>query len=184
MVLFLANGENAMTGDALNPEILDQARLIHKTVNLLRTQILARYEAYIADRGISACGRDLTLPQLNMLAVIRERQPVTLKHLAKALQVSAPSASNMVERLVELEAVCREQSQVDRREVLITVTPNAAEALEHMEQYILASIGELLRLVGEEYAIKWCDVYGKVHEVLMEQRADEEASKDGRSTGT
>jgi len=114
------------------------------------------------------------MPQLNMLLVIRTRDGVTVKELAGALQVSPPSASAMVDRLVETGAVTREQNPDDRREVIVCISPQAAAVIDRLEEYILERIVELLEKIGPEYAEKWCAVYERILEILAEERdADE-----------
>jgi len=46
--------------------------------------------------------QELTSPQMTALMTVRERGQVTIKELAEGLGVSAPSASVMVDRLVEM----------------------------------------------------------------------------------
>ena len=112
---------------------------------------------------------ELTPPQMHTLMAIRVRGSLTVKGLADAMQVSAPSASAMVERLVELGAVTREQNHEDRREVLVQLTPRAAETLEQLDEHIMESLAELLAKLGPEYAEKWCDVCRRILEVCIDE---------------
>jgi len=146
--------------------ILEQARSLYETIRLIRTRFFRRHTVSVAAED----GRkmaDLTLPQMNALLVIRGRGRGTIKELAEALEVSAPSASAMVDRLVEEGVVSREQSRADRREVVVQLTPQGREAVEHMEQELLRAIVDLLEKIGPGYAAKWCEVYERIHEVLI-----------------
>jgi len=150
-------------------ELYEQARAIHETVLLLKTRIIAEHMAFMSEHDLARSGMELTIPQMNMLAVIRNGQPIPLKAVAKALHVSAPSASSMVERLVEMGAVTRKQNPADRREVVISITDRAEVVLDKMEDHILESIVDLLDRLGSDYARKWCDVYSRLHELLESQ---------------
>jgi len=145
---------------------LEQARGLYETVRLIKMRFLRRHTVSVR----SADGRkmvDLTLPQMNVLLVVRGRGQVTIKELAEALEVSAPSTSAMVDRLVEEEVVSREQSRADRREVVVRLTPQGREAVQHMEQEVLRAIGDLMEKVGPDCAAKWCEVFQRIHDVLV-----------------
>jgi len=142
-----------------------QAREIYKTVQLLKAKLARRYAALREDVVHSAF-HELTMPQCNVLTVVRERGAVTIKELAEALQVSPPSASAMVDRLVDLGMVIREQSQVDRREVLVRTSPHGEKAIAGFEEEMLSTLGEILHQVGPETAQLWCEVYQRIRLVL------------------
>jgi DNA-binding MarR family transcriptional regulator len=101
-----------------------------------------------------------------MLLTVRERGQVTIKELAEALQVSAPSASAMVDRLVEMGALTREQNPNDRREVAVALSPQAQQVTAMMEEGLLGGIVDLIEKLGPEYAAMWCKVYDKIGKIL------------------
>ena len=143
---------------------LDQARFIYDTIQVIRSRIIERHIA--AARSDSP---DLTIPQMNTLRMIKKQASTSIKDLAGALGVSAPSASVMVERLVEMALVSREQSHSDRREVVITLTHDGLSVVNRMECVLLGAFSELLERIGAEYAQKWCEVYERIQQVLMEE---------------
>lgn len=151
-----------------NPDTLEQARMIHETIQLLRTRIV-RHRVRAMRARKSSCGQ-LTLSQLNAMSIIREREQITIKELAAALEVSAPSASAMVERLVEMGVVVRRQSEVDRREVRVSVSPGIIRELDLVERDFLESLAGLLERIGPDYARQWCRVYGRLHKILSEDK--------------
>lgn len=169
----------------MNDKILEQARLIHGTVRLLKTRIISRYMAWHSQRDAAGTGAgpllDLTEPQANMLMVIREHAPVTVKALAENLRVSPASASAMVDRLVEMGALTREQSLIDRRQVVIEPTELAIRSLEEIEAFILESIAELIEKLGPEDAQKWNDVYAKLGSVLRDEATETKRADHARS---
>ncbi|MBP8129643.1 MAG: MarR family transcriptional regulator [Candidatus Hydrogenedentes bacterium] len=147
---------------------LECARLIYETIRLLRARIGARRAAALSTDKNGAPGHELTLAQVNALMVIQERGEVTITQLARALQVSAPSASTMADRLVEMGLVVREHGSTDRREVRVQIAPGAAAELEDAERQFLQVIVELLDRVGPDCARQWCEVYARIREVLLE----------------
>ncbi len=161
----------------MDAEVLEQAKLIRETVRLLRARIAGRFHSLhktSSDGAVQA--HSLTVSQLNMLSVIRHQGGTTIKDLAGELHVSAPSASAMVDRLVEMGAVTREQNPRDRREVIVSMSGAAAELIEGIEEQILEGIAELLEKIGPDYARQWCDVYKRILEVIAEERAGKSSS--------
>lgn len=169
----------------MNEQILQQARLIYGTVRLLKSRIISRYMAWHSQRELGAGDAgpllDLTEPQANMLMVIRDHAPVTVKALSENLRVSPASASAMVDRLVEMGALTREQSLIDRRQVVIEPTALAIQSLEEIEAFILESIAELIEKLGPEDARKWRDVYAKLGALLLDEASETKRVDDARS---
>ncbi|HWI40584.1 MAG TPA: MarR family transcriptional regulator [Verrucomicrobiae bacterium] len=91
-------------------------------------------------RSVVHEGMDLTYNQYKMLLTIHDRGSCTLNALARELRIAMSSASEMVDRLVNLGLVSRTVDGENRRRVTIFTTP-AGEAL----------IGELRRGIVENY---------------------------------
>lgn len=151
-------------------ETLEQARTIHRTVRMIQHRVVRR--AGLASRegeeGPDLCAM-LTFPQFNMLMVLRDIGETTIKDLAEALQVSAPSASTMVDRLVDLGVVDRSQSQVDRRTVLVRLKAPGETAIAQFEEYVLQGLSQLLERLGPEMAETWCSIYRRIGDLLQEE---------------
>ena len=158
-----------MYTDHLNTDHLDAARLILDTLRTIRLHLIPRHLAAALehpDRTEDAPPPELTVPQFNALVAVRDRGQVTIKELAMALGVSAPSASTMVDRLLELAMVSRRQSEADRREVIVALTPEGEQAACRLEAVLLRGICELLDRLGPDHAAKWVEVYARIREVL------------------
>lgn len=159
---------------------LEQAREIYSTVRLLQDRVIRRDLHRNRHGGEGVCAKDLTVPQWNTLQTIHERGQVTIKSLSEALQVSAPSASSMVERLVEMGMLVRKQSRTDRREVLVRVTKAGQTALEEMDEMILTTVSDLMDKLTETEVEQWCRIYRRLREVVL---AESEAARDAAANG-
>lgn len=151
-----------------NEPYAEQARALYETIRLMRMRIVQIHTSWHSQNGGNQTF-DLTLPQMHCLTTIREREHVSIKELAEALCISPPSASTMVDRLVDMGALSREQSPRDRREVVIRLTNQGQETVDAVERHILRAVENLLRRVGPDCAQKWCEVYEKIQEVLLEE---------------
>ena len=121
-------------------EIQDQARILVTTVKLLKRRFFA--ERIGSARGSQLDRGQFTDAQVGMMAALRDEGELSLKRLAEVLGVSSPSASSMVERLVEAGIVDRRPSETDRREIRIGLTPSGKVAVEDYEQAWLDSASD------------------------------------------
>ena len=145
--------------------VIDQARYILTIGKMIRDRVFRNITGHVGVNS-DGCGfGDLSLPQIHAVNVTRERGQVTITELADMLGVSPPSASAMVDRLVEKGVFEREQSREDRRKVVVSVSPKALEQFEVIEKNILQSFIELVEGIGPETAGKWCEVLKRVREV-------------------
>jgi MarR family transcriptional regulator, organic hydroperoxide resistance regulator len=79
-------------------------------------------------RDMHECGQ--SPGQLHLLGLLNELGPTTVSHLAALLGTSPPSASAMVDRMVDTGLVVRERNEDDRRVVTVSLSPGGKNALE------------------------------------------------------
>lgn len=154
-------------------KIQDQARFIAKAGRKLKDHVFSVQSA-IRD-GSEACkGEELSMAQVQMVMTVQEATELTISRLAGKLNVSPPSASNMVDRLVEKGMLLRERSEQDRRKVVVRLSEEAAVHAGEMERAVLAAFLNLVEKVGPETAEKWCEVLERVEQVLENSEKDDE----------
>jgi DNA-binding MarR family transcriptional regulator len=71
-------------------------------------------------------GLDLSMAQLKVLFVVDREPQATITLLSARLRVGAPAASLLVDKLVRARLAVRSEDQVDRRRVLVGLTPEGA----------------------------------------------------------
>jgi len=71
-----------------------------------------------------------TLPQIRVMTVLAAGGTSTVSAIAEALESSRPATSEMIDRMVDIGYVSREPNPADRRQVLISLTPPAAEIMD------------------------------------------------------
>jgi DNA-binding MarR family transcriptional regulator len=84
----------------------------------------------LAARSLADCDEDVTLPQFRMLVVLGTRGPRTVSLLAAALDVAAPTATRMCDRLVRKGLVVRRGNARDRRQVVLALSAAGRELLD------------------------------------------------------
>lgn len=149
-------------------EALEHARFIFTTGKLIRDRIIRIQASHVEAGGKNGLEGELSLSQLHAVHVIHDCGSVTVGELASALGVSPPSASIMVDRLVEKGLLLREPSREDRRKVLVSISPKALKRIDTIEETILHSFVDLVERIGPKTAQMWCQVLKKVRQVQEE----------------
>ena len=151
-------------------EVLTRARYIFTTGRMIHDRIMR-----ISTGACMSVAKDhpfgeLSVPQMNMLLMIRVRESVSVTELAGLLGVSPPSVSAMVDRLVERGLLSRTPCSQDRRKVVIRLSAEAVTDIARVEALILGAFVELATAVGPETTQQWCEVLKKVNAVLEKDR--------------
>jgi DNA-binding MarR family transcriptional regulator len=114
----------------------------------LVNDILGELEAGHAagDRvGIRALiGRSVSLTHLHVAAILQLDGPLSMGHLAKALDVSVASATGIVSRMEERGLVARHHDERDRRVVEVGLTPDGQGVLDEIDDRRHAFVERLL----------------------------------------
>jgi DNA-binding MarR family transcriptional regulator len=147
-------------------DVLKSARYIFTTGRMIHDRIMRISTGACMSTTKDDRFGELSAPQMNMLMMIRVREAVSVTELAALLNVSPPSVSTMVDRLVERGLLTRTPSDQDRRKVEIRVTPEALKDITQVEEMILGSFVELVDAVGPETTQKWCEVLQQIKQVL------------------
>ena len=135
--------------------ILQTGKRIHEALIINRARDLSK-----------TLGENISLNQLHMIRLVYRLRETGVKELAEMLQVSAPSASAMVDRLVEQGLLSREQSPHDRRQVIIRLTPLAEKGIEKIENNIQKELEKLAEKIGPVTTAEWFRVMQKIHSVI------------------
>jgi DNA-binding MarR family transcriptional regulator len=91
---------------------------------------------------------DLTYNQYKTLLSLSDAGPCTLNTLSKELGVATSSASQMVDRLVAMELVQRNQALGDRRSITLMISPEGERLLDKVKENILNRYRHLFRHLG------------------------------------
>ena len=166
-----------------NDTILKQAQYLFTTSRRIRSHVSKTHAQNAKRYPAGKKYHDLTLAQHAALMAINERGPSTIKALAEALGISAPSASAMVDKLVAKDILIREQSLQDRREVTVSFSPAAAKRIEALRQHGLQAYVDLIKKVGPQTARKWCEVTEAI-KAVVEMDGDERPAKQAPATNS
>ncbi len=140
-------------------QIFTNGRKIHEWVFQLENR-------YMIKSGVGAAFGEFSFAQIRALKYVKSREQVSITELADLLNVSAPSASTMVERLVEKGVLVRKPDPADRRKVIVTISPDMGATTEKIEKEIFVKFVDLVDKVGPEIADDWHRVLERIAEAL------------------
>ena len=92
-----------------------------------------------------AAAKGVSTLQLRMLVVVDRHTPLNLSSLADHLDVSVPSASRLVDRMVEAGLVQRTTAEHSRREVALALTLRGRRALDSLRRERREAIAAVLQ---------------------------------------
>ncbi len=148
-------------------ETIEKAQYICETGKVIHDRIVEIQSGYFSSSKNGKLN-DLSITQLNAVKTLWDSGELTMSELADRLGVSPPSASVMVDRLVEKGIFCREHSTTDRRKVVVRVSPEAEKIAEEITSLIFQFFVDLVEQIGIENAQKWCDVLTRVKAALTD----------------
>ncbi len=87
----------------------------------------------------------VTVPQLRVLMMISTRGPMNLGAVAAGLDVSAPNASRICDRLLKAGLLHRSEDPADRRSITLTLTDEGRALIDRLGAHRRNSIRRVLR---------------------------------------
>ena len=84
------------------------------------------------------------MAQMRVLMLLSAVAEVRMSELAASLHVSLSTASGLVDRLVDSHLVARHTDESDRRQVIVSLTTDGADFLDHFQELGLSHLRELL----------------------------------------
>lgn len=111
-------------------------------------------------------GMDLTYNQYKMLLTIYDKGSCPLNLLARELEIAMSSASEMVDRLVNLGFVYRVVDEGNRRQVIIYTTGKGEELIREVRRGIVENYRSLLTRLPEQDQERLVGAFETIAEVL------------------
>lgn len=95
-------------------------------------------------------GMDITLNQFFVLSLLARKDSAVVGELARQMGTTPGSITAMIDRLVRTGLVQRENSEKDRREVLVKLTPKGSEITERINRNTQAGMRRILRHISDD----------------------------------
>ena len=95
-------------------------------------------------------GADLSVPQFRTLGFVQRYPDSALSDLADHLGLTLPSASKLVDGLVKQKLVSRQESTVDRRRLMLVLTPNGESIVNSARGAALANLTKIMSCLSDD----------------------------------
>jgi DNA-binding MarR family transcriptional regulator len=99
----------------------------------------------VAARSIATIPDDITLPQLRALMILATRGPLHLTALAADIGVHPSNATRACDRLVAADLIDRRDNPIDRRHLLLELTPTGRDLIDGILVRRRIAIEQILR---------------------------------------
>ena len=93
---------------------------------------------------------DLTVPQFRMLTFINRNAGASLSEVAEHIGITLPSASKLADGLVGRALITRREATIDRRRIILEITPEGSALLNAALQGAQASLARRLQVLAPE----------------------------------
>ena len=157
-------------------ELLKKAQYLLVTSKFIRSHFLKLHTESLKNDIPGSKRHELTVAQHFAIMTIEEHGALTIKALAELLDISPPSASTMVDKLVAKGILNRRQSQTDRRKVEVSISPAAAKVIERAHKISIGVYADLIKKVGPRTTQKWCEVLEDLKRIIDEDAPKAEIS--------
>ena len=124
---------------------------------------------------------NITMAQAKVLYVVMAAGRLRMSELAARLGIGSSSASELADRLVEMGLLIRGQAPDDRRQVVVSATPEAEALLERFRELNQRQLRELLDQLGAdelEVIARSLEVFG----LAIDRRAAAATTTDATNT--
>lgn len=103
---------------------------------------------------------DITYPQFMLMKLLQSKQPITVGELVKLLGIDQGNGSNMCKKLEKKGWVLRQRNPYDERVVLLSLTAQGEDILNHIHSYSQMKCKNFFDLLSDE------EVEQAVHSIL------------------
>lgn len=148
----------------MEKRIADLIRIQKRIQNLIMKAV-EKKNLIISHQDLMA---PLTPHQVAALIDINNITPCCLSDVAELLNISLPSASVLVDALVEKGLLIRRIDPDDRRRVIITVEESSKESMDAVNETISAAINQLANRMGTELFDEWYEVLTKMERSVLD----------------
>lgn len=107
----------------------------HQRSNLIDHILKARYTVFQATSALAApvwIDLELTMSQVKGLRTLAHHNPATITQIADVLKISQPTASQLVDRLVQGGFAQRSEDPTDRRRMLVRLSKKGQQLHERL----------------------------------------------------
>jgi DNA-binding MarR family transcriptional regulator len=154
----IALNTGALTAFARSPAKIraDAERLSHFVLEIQRCFLL-RLCKELAPGNVS-------FVQFFLLAVLDQKEVLTMSAIAKKMGHTTAAASGLVARLENLGYVVRSVAPDDRRKVMVCITPKGSALVRRIREEMVGNLMKVLEHLTPDEQKAWLQIYTKIYD--------------------
>ncbi|WP_024334882.1 MarR family transcriptional regulator [Desulfotignum balticum] len=141
---------------------------IVETDGLLKDYIESIVIKEIKSRMTNDSFKNLNTNHVQAALILKTLSPCSLKKFALTMRMSKAAASALVDRMVKNGMVQRDTNPENRRQVLLTISPEFDAHISHIRSEITRWFKSLTERIGMDTFEKWHSVMVTLNRVIQE----------------
>lgn len=113
--------------------------------------------------------KNLSTNHVHAALILKSISPCALKTFAATMRMSKAAASALVDRMVKAGVVQREANPLNRREILLTVSPEFESHVRYVRSEMTQWFEALVDRMGMENFEKWHTVMVTLNKILKDE---------------
>jgi MarR family transcriptional regulator, organic hydroperoxide resistance regulator len=146
----------------------------HQRANLIDQILKARYTVFQATSALAVpvwIDLELTMSQVKGLRTLAHHNPATITQIADVLKISQPTASQLVDRLVQGGLAQRSEDPTDRRRMLVRLSKKGQQLHERLRGVWRARFRTWLQRMDTDELEALHRGYGALERIVLEQNS-------------
>lgn len=105
---------------------------------------------------------ELTVKQIQYIKIINKHQKITISELAQILNLSKPSVTEMIKKFINLDCVCKQQCDKDKRVQYIHLTERGKNIANITKLEIMKLVDRMIYSLNEEEVLVLINLLSKI----------------------
>ncbi len=159
----MVNSETALAEPHTGQFRADAERLTHIIMEMQRCFLL-HLSKELAPGNVS-------FPQYFLLAVLDQKEVLTMSAIAQKMGHTTAAASGLVARLENLSYVTRSSAREDRRKVMVCITAKGSALVRRIREEMVENLMKLMAHLTPSEQKAWLQIYTKIYDVCQQKQS-------------
>jgi DNA-binding MarR family transcriptional regulator len=104
----------------------------------------------------------LSITEVGALHYISKKGQITMKELSKFLEITPPSTTTLIDKMIKLNILKRSFNEEDRRNVILSFTNKGEEMFEKARIEKIKIAKNILSCLSEKERLELCRIFNKI----------------------
>jgi DNA-binding MarR family transcriptional regulator len=114
---------------------------------------------------------NVSFPQYFLLAVLDQKEVLTMSAIAQKMGHTTAAASGLVARLENLSYVTRSSAREDRRKVMVCITSKGSALVRRIREEMVENLIKLMAHLTPSEQKAWLQIYTKIYDICQQKQS-------------